>query len=73
MAQLFYSDYNRYEEDVKIANQISYRIMDLDLGETPPYPVVYLGKHEQKKRANVIKQEVLGFSFLNGMEGTIIG
>ncbi|MEK4286294.1 MULTISPECIES: glucosyltransferase domain-containing protein [Paenibacillus] len=63
MAQLFYSDYNRYEEDVKIANQISYRIMDLDLGETPPYPVVYLGKHEQKKRANVIKQEVLGFSF----------
>lgn len=63
MAQLFYSDYNRYQEDVKIANQIGYRIMDLDLGETPPYPVVYLGKHVQAKRANVIKQEVLGFSF----------
>lgn len=63
MAQLFYSDYNRYQEDVKIANQIGYRIMDLDLGEIPPYPVVYLGKHVQPIRANVIKQEVLGFSF----------
>ncbi|AIQ71279.1 glucosyltransferase domain-containing protein [Paenibacillus graminis] len=63
IAQLFYSDYQRYEDDVKLANQIGYAITNMDLGETPPFPVVYVGKHEQEIRNGIIKQEVLGYSF----------
>ena len=63
MTQLYYSDYSRYQEDVKMANQIGYRILDLNLGEVPSKPVVFVGGHAQKQRKNIIKQEVLGFSF----------
>lgn len=41
MSQLYYSDYNRYQDDIKIANQIGTRILELDLGEKPSKPVVF--------------------------------
>lgn len=63
ISQLFYSDYQRYEEDVKLANQVGYSIVNLDLGDNPSFPVVYVGRHEQQQRNGIIKQEVLGFSF----------
>lgn len=63
LSQLFYSDYNRYQEDVKLAHQIGYRVLSLNVGELPTQPVVFVGSHTQQERANVIKQEVLGYSF----------
>ncbi|OME15059.1 hypothetical protein BSK47_22610 [Paenibacillus odorifer] len=69
MSQLYYSDYNRYQDDIKIANQIGTRILELDLGETPSKPVVFLGSHAQLPRENIIKQEILGFSFFEWYGG----
>ncbi|QYK69600.1 glucosyltransferase domain-containing protein [Paenibacillus sp. S02] len=63
LAQLFYSDYNRYQDDVKLANQIGYTILNLNQGEKPSQPVVFVGSHTQQPRQNIIKQEVLGYSF----------
>ena len=69
ISQLFYSDYLRYEEDVKLANQIGFSIINLDLGEIPQFPVVYVGKHEQQQRKGIIKQEVIGYSFFEWDNG----
>ncbi|MCR8844855.1 glucosyltransferase domain-containing protein [Paenibacillus sp. SC116] len=63
LSQLFYSDYNRYQEDVKLAHQIGYRILELNVGENPSQPVIFVGSRIQQERENVIKQEVLGHSF----------
>lgn len=63
VSQIFYSDYNRYMDDVRLADQIGYRILDLNLGETPVYPVAFVGKHVQKERNGLFKQEVVGYSF----------
>lgn len=62
-SRIFYSDYNRYQDDIQLANHIAYRIMDLNLGESPPYPVVFVGSHTQKERKGLFKQEVIGHSF----------
>lgn len=69
ISQLFYSDYQRYQEDIKLANQIGSNILNLDLGEVPQFPVVYVGKHEQQQRKGIIKQEVLGYSFFEWDNG----
>lgn len=63
LSQLFYSDYNRYQDDVKLAHQIGYTILELDLGEYPTQPVVFVGSHVQETRRNLVKQEALGHSF----------
>ncbi|GAV12379.1 glucosyltransferase domain-containing protein [Paenibacillus sp. NAIST15-1] len=72
LSQLFYSDYNRYQEDVKLAHQIGYRIIELDVGEAPSQPVVFVGSHVQQQRENIVKQEVLGYSFFEWNGGTPI-
>lgn len=69
VSQLFYSDFNRYQEDVKLAHQIGYQIQELNIGETPNQPVVFIGSHARKKQDNIIKQEVLGYSFFEWDSG----
>ncbi|WP_305025431.1 glucosyltransferase domain-containing protein [Paenibacillus lacisoli] len=63
VAQLFYGDYNRYQEDVSLARQISSKVNNLNLGEVPQEPVVYVGSHIQAEHHGIKKQEVLGYSF----------
>lgn len=63
VSRLFYSDYNRYEEDKGLAAQLNDRISTLAADENSTYPVVYIGQHTQEARPNIIKQEVLGYSF----------
>ncbi|WP_025684183.1 glucosyltransferase domain-containing protein [Paenibacillus maysiensis] len=69
VSQLFFGDYNRYQEDVKLANQIGGRIQDLNLGDFPLEPVVYVGSHKHPTRKDIIKQEVLGYSFFEWDDG----
>lgn len=45
VVQLFTSEQLKYEDDVKLANEISERIESLGLGEAPEYPVVLVGRH----------------------------
>ncbi|WP_433747676.1 glucosyltransferase domain-containing protein [Paenibacillus amylolyticus] len=63
LSRLFYGDYMRYQNDVRLANQIGAVISNLNQGEDPSLPVLFVGKYPQKQDENVIKQEVLGYSF----------
>ena len=69
VSQLFAGDYNRYQQDVILANKIDDKIQQLNLGEAPNLPVVFIGKHQQLIDQNIIKQEVLGFSFFEWDNG----
>lgn len=42
-ADMFYSEYVQYEEDVRLAIKITDRIDQLNLGENPQEPVVFIG------------------------------
>lgn len=63
LSRLFYGDYMRYQNDVRLANQIGAAIINLNQGEKPSLPVLFVGKYPQEQNENVIKQEVLGYSF----------
>lgn len=63
ISRLFYGDYNRYQEDVAMAQQVNFRIQELRKDETSQEPVVFLGNYKQVDRVNIIKQEVIGYSF----------
>ncbi len=69
IATLFYSDYNRYQDDVRLANQIDEQIQQLGVGEKPTVPVVFVGSHTQETRENLIQGEVLGHSFFEWDNG----
>lgn len=71
LSQLFYGDYSRYQQDVKLANQIGTKIQNLNVGESPSQPVVFIGSHSQTGEENVIKQEVIGYSFFEWDGGNI--
>ena len=45
VVKLFTSEQLKYEDDVKLANQIANRIDSLELGEAPEYQVVLVGSH----------------------------
>lgn len=55
VVKLFTSEQLKYEDDVKLANQIADRIESLELGEAPEYPVVLVGNH-----TNNIPNKVVG-------------
>lgn len=48
VADMFYSEYVQYEEDVRLAVKISDRIDQLNLGESPQEPVVFIGSRMPK-------------------------
>jgi hypothetical protein len=41
---IFYGDYLRYQKDIAFANRIAERISELEQGEIPKQPVVYIGR-----------------------------
>lgn len=45
VVRLFTSEQLKYEDDVKLAQEISEKIESLGLGEYPEYPVVLVGRH----------------------------
>lgn len=63
ISRLFYGDYNRYQEDVAMAQQVNFRIQELRKDENSQEPIVFLGNYKPVDRVNIIKQEVIGYSF----------
>lgn len=58
-SRLFYTQYVQYEEDVRLAVKITDRIDQLNLGESPEEPVVFVGRREPQKNAVALKGEEL--------------
>lgn len=64
LADMFYTEYIQYQEDVNLALKISNRIDMLDLGESPQEPVVFIGARSPKlNRSGIREMENLGHSF----------
>ena len=58
-SRLYYTQYTQYEEDVRVAAKISDRIEQLNLGETPTQPVMYVGRRAYHKNNSCIQDEQL--------------
>lgn len=73
-ANMFYTEYVQYEEDVRLAVKISDRIEQLNLGEAPEKPVVFVGARMPKLNLSAYGQyEMPGHSFFEWSFGTIHG
>lgn len=81
VSSLLYSDYMKYEAEVRLATKISNRIDELNLGETPAYPVVFVGSYHPSSTPLELRTDVIGASFfewdssyaLGGSTGRIQG
>lgn len=72
-ARLNYTQYVQYEEDLRVANKISDRIEQLNLGEIPEEPVVFVGARIPQKNPSCIdgnQLELIGRSFFEVSFGT---
>ncbi|MDI4650304.1 glucosyltransferase domain-containing protein [Cohnella hashimotonis] len=69
ISKLFYSDYLRYQDDVKLAVQIGDQIEETTGSYETDLPVAFIGQHKQAESMNIIKQEVLGFSLFEWDQG----
>lgn len=72
-ARLYYTQYVQYEEDVRLAVKISDRIDQLDLGEIPKEPVVFVGRRVPQLNRTCYSSdqlEIIGHSFFELSYGT---
>lgn len=75
-ARLYYTQYVQYEEDVQVAEKISARIEQLNLGEIPNEPVVFVGGRVPKKNQSCYQGdelELIGRSFFEVSFSTVHG
>ena len=75
-ARLYYTNYVQYQEDVRLAVKISDRIDQLDLGELPKEPVVFVGRRLPQANVSAIPSddlELIGKSFWELSFGTSHG
>lgn len=64
VSRMYYTEYVQYEEDVRLAVKISDRIDQLNLGEIPEEPVVFIGSRSpQLNRSSDRQYEITGHSF----------
>ncbi|MDR0719070.1 MAG: glucosyltransferase domain-containing protein [Treponema sp.] len=61
-AQLFYSDYLRYQEDVRLAFELDRSILRLQ-DDTEKLPIAFIGKYKIDFKTNFLPGGVLGHSF----------
>jgi hypothetical protein len=59
-AQLFYSDYLRYQADVQLAIEVDRRIIQMD--NIKKLPLAFIGKYEPDFKTNFLPGDVLGYS-----------
>ncbi|HEY9575960.1 MAG TPA: glucosyltransferase domain-containing protein [Lachnospiraceae bacterium] len=74
--RLYYTNYVQYQEDVRLAVKISDRIDQLDLGELPKEPVVFVGRRLPQANVSAIPSddlELIGKSFWELSFGTSHG
>lgn len=69
--KLYFGDFMRYNQDVELGNTIAQKIEELNLGEKPKYPVVYIGLHSPQDQRLIIRDEALGYSFFEWDGGRI--
>lgn len=65
-ARLLYTEYVQNVEDMRVAIKISDRIDQLNLGENPEEPVVFVGHREANLNDSCVKKqdfELIGYSF----------
>ena len=62
IARLFSTEQFKYEQDVRLANKISYKIEELGLGEIPDYPIILCGHHSNYV-PNRVNGEIIGISW----------
>lgn len=63
VSRLLYTDYIKYQSEVALANKISTRIENLNLGEIPKYPVVFVGSYHPINTPLELRGDVIGASF----------
>lgn len=64
LADMFYTEYIQYQEDVNLALKISNRIDMLNLGECPQEPLVFVGaRNPQLNESGIRGLENIGHSF----------
>lgn len=73
VSSLLYTDYMKYQSELRLANKISERIDSLNLGEAPPYPVVFIGSYHPLNTPNEMRGDVIGASFFEWDSGTEFG
>lgn len=64
-SKFFYSDYIRYQQDVTLANKITYTIDQIQAEYDEIYPVVFIGRYDHKLPSSCIKGEAIGASFFD--------
>jgi hypothetical protein len=70
-AQLFYSDYLRYQADVRLAFELDKRISLIQNNDTESLAVAFIGKYEPPFKTNFLPGEVIGhscFGWVNSSE-----
>ena len=73
VSSLLYTDYMKYQSELRLANKISERIDSLNLGEIPQYPVVFIGSYHPLNTTNEMRADVIGASFFEWDSGTEFG
>lgn len=65
-SRIYYTEYVKYQEDIMLATKISNRIEELNFGETPEEPVVFVGYRNANRNNSsysVADQELIGKSY----------
>jgi hypothetical protein len=70
-AQLFYSDYLRYQDDVRLAVDIDRRIIQMD--NNKKLPLAFIGKYQPDFKSNFLPGDVLGHSCFGWDKPTLRG
>lgn len=65
VTELYYSDYQRLQQDNRIADDIGMKINELCLESQESIPVVYVGKYNKTDMTRIIKDERWGESLLH--------
>lgn len=73
VSSLLYSDYMKYEAEVRLATKISIRIDELNLGESQEYPVVFVGSYHPSSTPLELRSDVIGASFFEWDSSYIYG
>lgn len=75
-SRLYYTNYLQYQEDVRLAVKITDRIDQLNLGEIPKEPVVFIGRRLPQANESAIpgeELELIGKSFWELSFGNVHG
>lgn len=71
VVELFYSENIRQKQDEDLLNRIVVEIEELNLGEEPDYPVVFVGKHNWNGKHKIVTEQFDLSMFNTGQIGRL--